>query len=114
MSENEPRDDFFDRFMFGPQRRPIANEEEQTRRRDVNLFWFPRNQNRAGQPDKEAGEEFEEKDPNNLTNLSFLDNIEIDELFTHFDTLMTSAGKLKPLFQKAKPFISQFLKSGQD
>lgn len=38
-----------------------------------------------------------------------VNNVNIPELFNHFDTLMTSAQNLKPLFQQIKPVISSFL-----
>jgi len=39
----------------------------------------------------------------------FLDDIDLDQLLSHVDTLITSAQELKPLFSKAKPYLEQFM-----
>ncbi|TKC18272.1 hypothetical protein [Robertmurraya kyonggiensis] len=38
-----------------------------------------------------------------------LQNIDYMEMMQHFDTLMTSANDLKPLFKKIKPVLLEFL-----
>ncbi len=40
-----------------------------------------------------------------------VNNVNIPELMNHFDTLMTSAQNLKPLYKQIKPVISSFLNS---
>lgn len=40
-----------------------------------------------------------------------INNVNLPELMNHFDTLMTSAQNLKPLYKQIKPVISSFLNS---
>lgn len=43
-----------------------------------------------------------------------LKNINLDEMMTHVDNLMTSLGELKPMFQKVSPLISKFIQNSKE
>lgn len=48
------------------------------------------------------------EDKNQL--ISFLDNVDLDQLLENIDLLMASAQQLKPLMNKVGPVVQQFLK----
>ncbi|MDZ5470334.1 hypothetical protein SM124_01100 [Bacillus sp. 31A1R] len=117
--KNEPNDeevpvDPFSSFMFGhPRKRNISNDahedyhgdwlfgrrlphhEEPTSNRDDHPFNFSKHPHS------------EESNKQSLGHI--LQNVNYIELMGHVDQLIDSAGQLKPLFNKIKPIVEQFL-----
>jgi hypothetical protein len=61
-----------------------------------------------GRNKKQIGEEKESADSSEEDNL--LNQVNIEEIMMHIDSLVGSAKHLKPMFSKIKPLFEQFLK----
>ncbi|MEN8699048.1 hypothetical protein [Bacillus infantis] len=104
--------DGFSRFMFGPRQRmqdeSMANDapEGQGQSMRPSGDWI------LGGPERKPATGREDaREPGQIEKI--LDGVDLGELMDNIDTLMTSAGQLKPLFKKVTPLFQQLLKKGQ-
>lgn len=82
------------------------NEEDASQsRNEVNHFDSIMFGGRRGREENNANQSAE----NNASLLQLLGQIDLNEMMTHVDTLVTSAKELKPLWGKVKPFIGQWI-----
>jgi hypothetical protein len=105
--------DGFSRFMFGPRHRmhngsgmednQEGKEPSGKRRGD----WILGRQER----ETDSSPREEPREPGQIEKL--LDGVDLGQLMDNIDTLMTSAGQLKPLFKKVTPLFQQLLKKVQ-
>lgn len=107
MSSNKDERDPFSALMF-PSRREAMQETEQmdsVEEMSEHEWLFGK---RRSQPKENSLNHH----PKNQTAIEkAINNVNIPELMIHFDTLMTSAQSLKPLYKQIKPVISSFLNS---
>ncbi|MGD6855258.1 hypothetical protein ACQCVO_09320 [Bacillus infantis] len=103
--------DGFSRFMFGPRQRiqddSMANEASESKGASVRPMgdWI------LGGPERmEANGREDAREPGQIEKI--LDGVDLGQLMDNIDTLMTSAGQLKPLFKKVTPLFQQLLKKG--
>ncbi|MGD6841619.1 hypothetical protein ACQCVH_03775 [Bacillus infantis] len=102
--------DGFSRFMFGPRQRmqdeSMANEGPEGQSMRPSGDWIL-----GGSERKPATGREDAREPGQIEKI--LDGVDLGELMDNIDTLMTSAGQLKPLFKKVTPLFQQLLKKGQ-
>ncbi|WP_141432803.1 hypothetical protein [Bacillus sp. 03113] len=104
--QNADKEDRLSLLMFG-HRDDKVNENYNEKKNLFDLFF------EGDKPEREHDNwlfRFEktkhsENESNHLQTL--IKNVDIDDLFNHIDTLMSSASKLKPLIHKVSPFLKQ-------
>lgn len=129
-NEREERD-YFSRLMFGDRTNSEESNEstdrdtdegekanrdkawEDDRSEERNWLFRPRERREPFQQKNRMDELFSlggtNRKRSNPSVLDLLENVDYVELMEHFDTLMTSANKLKPLMNKLKPILGTIL-----
>lgn len=106
LSKKDDRDPF-SALMF-PSRRESTQETEQTE----SVEGMSEHEWLFGKRRSHSKEDSLNNSPKNQTAIEkAINNVNLPELMIHFDTLMTSAQNLKPLYKQIKPVISSFLSS---
>ncbi|TRZ35787.1 hypothetical protein CEQ21_09135 [Niallia circulans] len=103
-NENTEEDYYFD-FMLGKkvyrEKRPERLEQRQERNRGDS--WILGNRSRHN------NEEAQDKKETSDGVMQYLDQIDMDLVFSNIDLFMSSANELKPLINKVKPMLKKWL-----
>jgi hypothetical protein len=97
-------------FMFGKNRDKRSREKINDYEDGPNEYDRPMISNRERDWLFRARQDTSQKKKHDQGALSFLNNINVGELIENIEVLIDSADQLKPLYKKATPLISQFLK----
>lgn len=107
MLSNKDERDPFSALMFPSRREPNQEKEQKDSVDGMSEHEWLFGKKRSHPKDDSLN-----NSPKNQTAIEkAINNVNIPELMNHFDTLMTSAQSLKPLYKQIKPVISSFLNS---
>ncbi|MGG0740798.1 hypothetical protein [Niallia taxi] len=102
--ENSEEDYYFD-FMLGKKvyREKRSEGIEQRRERNRGDSWI------LGSRSRDSNEENKEKKEASDGVMHYLDQIDMNLVFSNIDLFMNSANELKPLIKKVKPMFKKWL-----
>jgi hypothetical protein len=103
--------DGFSRFMFGPRQRMQDESAASEIPEGKDPSARPMGDWILGGPERVPASSREDaREPGQIEKI--LDGVDLGQLMDNIDSLMTSAGQLKPLFKKVTPLFQQILKKG--